>query len=310
MTTLAALLASAATMPWAIRPELMDALRATLTPPSVGASRVIGLDATLPEAAVHPATEKAIARKQGSVALINIRGTITTQPSIFDRLFGGGYANPAQIAGAVRAAVEDSTVKAVVMDYDSPGGSVFGVAEAAEQIRALRGKKPILAQVTGQCCSAAYHLASAADEIIASPSSMVGSIGVYMMHMDFSKQNEMIGLKVTYIHAGKFKVEGNMDEPLTKEAEAHLQEMANDYMALFVNAVAAGRGVPVSTVKGEAYGEGRTFIAERAVSRGLADKVRTLSDTLAAYGVAASTPQQQGRRTPVALARRLLDLQG
>jgi signal peptide peptidase SppA len=170
-----------------------------------------------------------------------------------------------------------------VLHVDSPGGSVAGLPEAADAIRHARGAKPIVAQVDTLAASAAYWLAAQADEIVVTPSSEVGSIGVFTAHFDFSKMLDTVGLKVTWIFAGRYKVEGNPAEPLQEDARVHLQSHVDHYYGMFVSAVAKGRGVGVEQVR-KAWGEGRTVTAQDAVDRGMADSVGTLEETIRRVG--------------------------
>lgn len=319
---LLASLAAAASTPWAMREETLKALRSSLTggglasldrldlsamnlggeisepmgttfipAPGGEASTADGAEA----AKLSPATERAVARKPGGVAVIPVKGVISNRVSIWDLLFGGGVTPPSWIVRQVKRAVDDEGVKAVVLEYDTPGGSVFGVPEAASALAALKGKKPIVAHVTGSCASAGYWLASAQDEISANPSAILGSIGVYMVHEDASKFWEEIGVKTTFIKAGQYKVEGNEYEPLTVEGEAHLQEMVDDYMALFIDSVAKGRGVTTADARSERFGQGRAYVAARCVQRGLADRVRSMDETLIALGVDPYAGDTEGR---------------
>lgn len=302
-----AALAAACGEPWAISRPYFDALRRAHEALTRGElNRELELFAKLPEpeAAIHPATERAVSRRSGSVAVVPVHGVIANRATFFDLLFGG-VTTPTSLVQNVAAAMADDQVKAVVMDFDSPGGTVYGVQEAFDALIAMRGSKPLIAQASGSMASAAYWLASAADEIVAQPSAMVGSIGVYQMHEDWSKALDEMGVKVTYVATSAQKVEANPDEPLSEDARAHIQETVDDYMNLFVGAVSKGRGVPASTARGERFGEGRVYVAARAMERGLVDKVRPLSATLAAYGVTTPQPAATTRRSVAALSREL-----
>ncbi len=325
---LLASLAAAASTPWAMREETLRSLRDGLTGGGMSSLAGIDLDGVAlgseitepvgitfsretietgeeggfvtreagPAAArLSPATERAIARRPGGVAVIPVKGVISPRVSIFDLLFGGGATPPAWIARQRQRAMDDDSIKAIVMQYDTPGGSVFGVEEAAAAMQIDKGKKPVIAHVTGSCASAGYWLASGADEIVSDPTSIIGSVGVYMVHEDLSKLYEEIGVKVTYIKAGQYKVEGNSEEPLTVTAEAHLQEMVDDYYKLFTDQVAKGRNVSTSIVRGEQYGQGRAYVAARAAERGLIDRVRSFDDTLRALGMDPNAPEPETR---------------
>jgi ClpP class serine protease len=162
--------------------------------------------------------------------------------------------------------------------------------------------KPIFAVANTMACSAAYHIASQATEMSVTPSGYVGSIGVYMLHVDYSSMLEEAGITETYVFAGRRKVEGNDSQPLGDEAKAAWQAEVDDIYARFVADVAAGRGVDEATVRSEQWGEGSVLLARQAVAVGMCDQVETLeqaSDRLRARvegrapigsGAAASEP--------------------
>ena len=220
------------------------------------------------------------ASRRGTVAVLPIYGTITQKGGggFLDFLMGGGTSTE-KFGALFSQVMADESVKAVILDIDSPGGSVFGVPELADTIFKARGGKPIIAVSNSLAASAAYWLASQADQIVVSPSAEVGSIGVYALHEDESKLLDDIGVKVTLIGAGKYKTEGNEFEPLSEEAQAAIQARVDDYYSMFVKAVARGRGVSESAVRG-GFGEGRVVGAVDAVKLNMADRVATLGQTL------------------------------
>jgi signal peptide peptidase SppA len=176
-------------------------------------------------------------------------------------------------------ALNDPTVGAIVIDVDSPGGSVYGVAELAAEIYAARGSKKIVAVANSLAASAAYWIAAAADELVVTPGGEVGSIGVYTAHEDWSKALELQGIKPSLISAGKFKTEANPYEPLTEEARAAIQTRVNEYYDMFTKAVGKYRGATPSAVR-EGYGQGRVVGAKEAVDLNMADRIETLSETI------------------------------
>jgi signal peptide peptidase SppA len=216
--------------------------------------------------------------RSGDVATVPLKGVLMPEVGgLFALLFGGGglQAFQAQLAEAVN----DPEVGVIVMDIDSPGGLVDQIPETAAQIRAARAIKPIVAVANTQAASAAYWLASQADEIVVTPSGEAGSIGVYQLHRDLSAQHEMKGIVPTLVSAGKYKVEGNPYQPLGEEARAAMQADVDDYYRMFTGEVAKGRGVTREDIVA-GYGEGRCLHAKQAVSAGIADRVETLSDTV------------------------------
>lgn len=223
-----------------------------------------------------------IARREGAVAVIPIHGVLAPKMDMMTEISGGtSYMG---IQRALHAALADPDVKAIVLDIDSPGGAVPGAQELGDEIRSLRGgDKPIVAQVNHLAASAAYWIASQADEVVVSPSGRAGSIGVYTVHEDISAALEKAGVKRTYIAAGDHKVEGNETEALSEDALAFIEERVKRSYDRFVSAVASGRGVSVAKVEKD-FGQGRVFFAEELVEKGMADRIGTLSDTLARFG--------------------------
>ncbi|MCJ7678749.1 MAG: S49 family peptidase [Anaerolineales bacterium] len=220
------------------------------------------------------------ASRRGTVAVLPIYGTITQKGGggFMDFLMGGGTSTE-KFGAMFSQVMADESVKAVVLDIDSPGGSVFGVPELADMIFKARGGKPIIAVSNSLAASAAYWLASQADQIVVSPSSEVGSIGVYALHEDISEMVKGMGVAVTLVSAGKHKTEANEVEPLSEEARDAIQARVDDYYGMFVKAVARGRGVTESAVRG-GFGEGRVVGAVEAVKLNMADRVATLGQTL------------------------------
>jgi signal peptide peptidase SppA len=262
---------------WAIRPDVLARLvelgRAGAT---VDAARE-ALEDSGALAAVDAARGPRIVA--GGVARIGLQGVITPRASFLSILFGLGGGLP-MFRAELRSALGDSDVTGIVIDVDSPGGLVDLVPEVAAEVRNARGSKPIVAVANTLAASAAYWIASQADEIVVTPSGEIGSIGVYAGHRDISRALDAAGITMTLISAGEFKVEGNPYEPLGDEARAAIQRGVDDYYDLFVKDVAAARGAKVAEVR-NGYGQGRTLTAKRAVSEGLADRVGTIEDTIA-----------------------------
>jgi len=212
------------------------------------------------------------------VGVIQIIGPISQRTTLLEALFGFGTSTN-RVGAEIKALVADPGVKAIVLDIDSPGGSVFGVQELAQTILDAREVKPVIAMANSLMASAAYWIGSAASEVVASPSAMVGSVGVVVVHMDESKMLEAIGIKPTFITAGKYKAEGDPAQPLSEAARDRLQEMVDQYYSAFVGGVARGRGVPVAEVRTN-YGQGRLLTAREALSAGMVDRIATMDETL------------------------------
>lgn len=205
---------------------------------------------------------------EDGVAVIPVKGIITCGlPKIY-RAFG--YADCDQIKGWLRAAVADEKVSGIVLDVDSPGGTIGGVMELAQAIEELQrasGKK-IVTYTRGQCCSAAYWITAGSYAILASPSADVGSIGVYLAMYDQSKRFEIAGYRVEIIKAGSLKAIGVPGTPLTDAQREHLQEGVDEIYGAFTAHVSAHR----ASVSPDAM-QGQAFSAARALEAGLIDDI-------------------------------------
>jgi signal peptide peptidase SppA len=291
--------------PWAILPETLRAIT------DVVALRVAGgqlADAEIEDrlaAARQRQGARGGATRTGVTAVIPVYGVIMPKATLFAEMSGASSVEG--IRGAFREALADPDVGRIVFDVDSPGGSVEGVLELAEEIRAARGQKPMTAVANYLRASAAYWIAAQADEVVASPSSLVGSIGVYAVHEDWSEAYAQQGVRPTVLKAGKYKAEGLDIAPLSAEATEHFQEGVDDAYADFVGAVAAGRGDTAANVR-NGYGEGRALTAKRAKAAGLVDRVDTLE------GAFARTPKMRTAEEPapalVAAAAELAAVEG
>jgi len=176
----------------------------------------------------------------GSVAVLPILGVLQQKASWVTRYMG--WTATEILERDVKAAIADSQVKGVILYCDSPGGVAVGNEEVARTIFQARGQKPIVAFVRGLCASAAYYLASAADRIVAGPSSTIGSIGTIWVHAEYSKLFAAMGIGVNVLRHGENKGIGNIYEPLTPAARAKLQKWIDDYGNQFEASVARGRG--------------------------------------------------------------------
>ncbi|CCK81205.1 S49 family peptidase [Desulfobacula toluolica] len=175
------------------------------------------------------------------------------------------------IRNQVEAAINDPAVKAIALKIFSPGGLVTGCKELADFIFDAGKKKHIYAYADGLMCSAAYWIGSAARHIAAPVTASVGSIGVRTVHVDWSKWNENAGLNFTHLTAGTYKALGNEDEPLSKQAKDYFQTRLDHLYTIFVDSVARNRGVDAE--KALAMADGKVFLAEEALEKGLIDRV-------------------------------------
>jgi signal peptide peptidase SppA len=159
------------------------------------------------------------------------------------------------------------------------GGSVYGVAELADDIYRSRARKPIFAIANSLATSGAYWIASAASEFYVTPGGKVGGIGLHDMHTDLSKGLEKAGVETTLIAAGKYKTESNSFQPLGVDARPAMQKRIDGYYRQFVAAVAKHRAVPESAAR-NGMGEGRLLDAERAKREGMVVDTATIDEVV------------------------------
>lgn len=265
--------------PWALQPERLSAYAAVLARRYAGRSAGFTHDPDddAPSQRSAAAGRRTDARR-GAIAVVPVHGAIVQRSSQINVCDGG--TSTEQIGASLRQALADETVSQILLDVDSPGGSVYGVGELADEIRAARASKPVIALANSLAASAAYWLATAAQEVYVTPGGEVGSIGVWMAHEDWSKALAEAGVDVTLISAGKYKTEGNPYGPLGDDARAFLQSRTDDYYAAFTRAVSRGRGVPIDAVRG-GMGQGRVLGADAALSEKMVDGVLTFDQLVA-----------------------------
>lgn len=271
------MLAEFVRIPWAMLPDRLASLYALVA----GAARGDSQAQEELEAKITDWRAEKIAQADGRIGLISIADVIT------HRSWWG--ISTTQVARDLRAFAADPSIKVIILDIDSPGGTVSGVEELAREIHAAREHKPIVAVANSMAASAAYWLASQASDVVVTPTGQVGSIGVYAGHADYSQAFEKMGIKVTLVHAGRYKVEGNPFQPLDDEARAELQRSVDEYYRMFVSAVERGRGELSEDVM-----QGRMYSAEQALKHRLVDRVATLDETILRY--AGQAKAERGKR--------------
>ncbi|RJX20813.1 MAG: S49 family peptidase [Ammonifex sp.] len=262
-------------MPWAILPGSLAVLV------EIASRHAAGEKLTAEEVeqriSAASAARRTAERSAGSVAVLPLFGPIFPRANMMTDVSGATSAE--RFGKEFGALLKNPDVSAIVIDVDSPGGAVGGIEELSAQIYAARGKKPITAVANHLAASAAYWIATAADELVVSPSGEVGSIGVLAVHEEHSAELERLGVKMTLISEGKYKTGGNPYEPLTEAARAAIEERVREVYSLFTRAVARNRGVSVAEVR-DGFGEGRVVGARQAVQLGMADRVGTLEETI------------------------------
>ncbi len=222
-----------------------------------------------------------VARQAGAIAVLPLRGPIAQRMNLMTQVSGG--TSTEVFSQRLAMVMNEPSIKAVVIDVDSPGGTVFGVDELASELFHFRGTKPIIAQVNSMMASAAFWIGAAADEVVITPGGLMGSVGVFLPHTDTSQRDEKEGVKTTLISAGRFKTEGASHEPLGDEARESLQGIVDSVFDRMVKSIARSRDVSAATVR-NGFGEGRVVTSAKAVELGMADRVSTLKETLESLG--------------------------
>lgn len=249
------------------------------------AIHIDALPTEAPQAALRalPLAAQSAFQQQGSVAVIDISGVITPYSNILSALFGG--TDVQSISDQFEDAVNDPSVEGIVLRIDSPGGIITGVEELASTIAAARGTKPIIAYAYGNAASAAYWIASAADKIVAGPTTSLGSIGVAMA---VAKDQDKGWVRFVSSNAP-----GKMLNPESKEGQDSVQRRLDAMEAEFVGAIAAHRGISTEKVLSE-FGRGDVLPAREAVRVGMADMVGGFRDALALMFDPDIQPKPQG----------------
>ena len=308
------LIADLLATPWALRREVMASHMQVLarwldrSGPAVSLSDAPDADrANAFEARRRESNTRVGSIGGAGIAVIPVVGTITQRAGMMTEWCGG--TSTQQISAALGDALRDDAVGQILMEFDTPGGSVFGVSELGDEIAAAAKTKPIVGVANSLSASAGYWLMSQCSQAYVTPGGEVGSIGVWMAHEDWSKAMSDSGVVTTMVSAGKFKVEGNPYEPLGDDARAFMQSRVDDYYGAFVRGVARGRGVGVQQVR-DGMGQGRVLGADEALAQGMVDGVAPVTEIVRRMQrqmKASSRPARSAGRL-AAIARREIEL--
>ena len=222
------------------------------------------------------AKDQRVATTNKGVAVIPIVGSMSHRSTGIEAM--SGMTSYTTLQKQFEAAFNDPKVGSILMDIDSPGGSVAGAFDFRDYLMSKKGTKPVYALARDAMCSAAYLIGSTADKVYATQTARVGSIGVVAMHTDASGKMEKEGLKPTFISAGKFKTAGNPYEKLEGEKLKYLQDSVDESYDMFINAVADARGIDKKAIRDT---EARVYGGKKAVEIGLADGIRTYESVIA-----------------------------
>ncbi len=199
---------------------------------------------------------------------------------ISDTIQGGGLGSgdPEYVLDQLDQALDDTRVKSIVLRVDSPGGTVAASQEIMLGVRRARETKPVVTSVGDVCASGAYMVASQSDEIIVSPGSTVGSIGVIMSVANIEELLSKVGVEFTTLTQGEFKDAGSMYRSLTATETAMLNEQMSLIQDQFVADVATGRGMSEADVRELATGW--AWLGSEALELGLVDSIGNYNDAV------------------------------
>jgi signal peptide peptidase SppA len=243
------------------------------------------------------------------VAIMPVEGVISKRLNLFSKISGG--VSTQLLQRDIQAALDDTSVDAILLVIDSPGGTVDGVQTAAQFVREAAMRKPMAALADGRMASGAYWLGSAVGRgnlFIADDTTAVGSIGVVAAHIDRSEAERKAGLKVTEITSGTYKRIASEHAPLTPEGLASIKEITDHVYTVFVNEVAENRGTTPDAVLAD-MADGRVFLGQKAIAAGLVDGISGVPALIAmltqrAAGAGAAAPAPAPRvLDPVAVAK-------
>lgn len=254
--------------PWAITQEYMDAIlqiaeRQNLSPEQV--AKEIG----------RPLNNTYDVELRDGVAILPVTGPLFRYANLFNMISGATSYD--LLARDFETALANPQVSAIVLNIDSPGGEANGVSEFAAQIAAARGQKPVVAYVGGLGASAAYWIASAADEIVVADTALLGSIGTVMTITDAREREAKTGVRTYEVVSSQSPYKRN--DPATPEGRSRYQALVDSLSDVFVDKVASYRGTDRDTVL-KNYGQGDVLVGQAAMAAGLADRVGSFEGVL------------------------------
>jgi ClpP class serine protease len=223
--------------------------------------------------------------ERDGVAIIPVTGPLFRYANLFTAI--SGASSYELIARDFTAALENPQIKGIILDIDSPGGEVNGVSELSNMVYAARGKKPVVAYASGDAASGAYWIASAADEIVVSETSALGSIGVVGVYRGKS------GAPNSDVEIVSSQSPHKRLDPQSDEGRARLQARIDSMADVFIGAIARNRDVAGKIVQTH-YGGGDVMIGARAVEAGLADRVGSLEQLIQELSTSSQSPPLEG----------------
>jgi protease-4 len=239
---------------------------------------------------------------------------VTTRGEVFgDKVaiipIDGEIAGSRETIEALHRYARNSSVKAMIMRINSPGGAIAPSQEIYEEIRNVRARsgKPIIASLDSVAASGGYYIASACDQIVANPGSITGSIGVIMQWMETKDLLAWAKLKPETITSGAMKAAGSPYRDLTDEERSYFQSIVMQLHSQFVRAVAQGRKGKISEADVSRIADGRVFTGEQALGLKLVDQLGNLDDAIRVAGKLAGIAGKPGTIYPKKRARGLFE---
>lgn len=270
--------------PWAILPEGLEtivAIAARMNDPA-------DLEAVLTRRG-EQLEPKSRVRVRNGVAVVPVHGPIFRYANVFGRISAATSIDV--LALDIRESMDSPNVRSIILDVDSPGGQVSGVAELAEHIRTWSASKPIVAYVSALAASAAYWLASAASEVIAARTASLGSVGVMSRLRIRDDSNEVVVVSE--------QSPRKLMDPQTDQGRADIQTHVDTMARLFIEDVAKYRGTSVDAVLSN-FGQGGVLVGQDAVNAGMADSIGSLEATITRLqkpGASVAAPKTREVRT-------------
>lgn len=239
------------------------------------ASRTNDIDALVARTG-RPLMNSRTVRMHDGVAVIPVTGPIFRYANLFVEI--SGATSTEILARDLRTALEDEAVRAIILDLNSPGGMASGINELANMVFEGRDQKTIIAYAGGNMQSAAYWIGSAAHEVVADRTAILGSIGAIMSVVDTTVRDSKAGVRTIDIVSSQSpdkRVDVAQDE-----GRAKIQKIVDDLAGVFVSQVARNRGTDVETVL-ERFGRGGSMVGQAAIEAGLADRIGSLEQVIA-----------------------------
>jgi signal peptide peptidase SppA len=260
--------------PWAVLPDRLPSIKNLLIHGNGDHATIRG-HARAPQASAG-ATRPTRAG-HGAIAVLRLHGVLVPRASDFAEQFG--LVGVERLMQDFRAALADDSIGGILLDVDSPGGSVYSMMELSDEVYQARNRKPVFAVANSLAASGAYLIASSASEFYVTPGGEVGSIGVVTAHLDMSQALEKAGVKTTLVSAGRYKLDGDPAQPLSADARRHVQARVDAYYGAFMRSVARNRAVDPATVR-NGMGQGRLLDAERAKRESMVDGIATFDEVV------------------------------